>query len=569
MESTNVLKRRTGADNRSYAEAARSAKERSRDEAEAAKRGGVRRRGITSLLTLLPLLGVTVLGALVYQWQYSMTSVFREMKETGHERAVLPPGTSGWPVLGEAANLFLEAHDFFPQRTELYNSSIFRTFSPFGHAIVMSGADHARMFYSNKHMLQRPGGLPYHIRSYIFGDEAAIAMPATDEEHAHRKRAIVRLLAPATMDDFLTIQLDVIRRHMQAWTEKPTPFQLWPLIRRAIVETSVTMWWGVHPTESELTQLEDWMWLQIRHFFAVPIYVPYLTSASRADHAHKDLIEYLAHRISKIRSQAEASMVPRNGLEAVALYRTTEGQLLEPEVAAKEAVNMGRPFIVSAGMLCQLLSLLHDHPQVLQRARQDVLAHWPRAEARELDMESLAQMRYLEATVNETRRYAYFVPMLPAEVVRPFEYDGFYFPKGWQVWQAVTLTHRDPKVWVDPENFNPDNFLHWKQHQTPDKFGYLQHGAWRPRRRARAISARFADAAPRRAARCFCAGNGDVITHHRCPGERAVTNAMATFMAVLLREFEWDVDPNQDLGVRSNELFPIPKMWVRGFRRAA
>ena len=37
--------------------------------------------------------------------------------------------------------------------------------------------------------------------------------------------------------------------------------------------------------------------------------------------------------------------------------------------------------------------------------------------------------------------------------------DGYVLPKGAQSTLLITALHRDPKVWPNPDKFNPDNFL--------------------------------------------------------------------------------------------------------------
>jgi cytochrome P450 len=59
-------------------------------------------------------------------------------------------------------------------------------------------------------------------------------------------------------------------------------------------------------------------------------------------------------------------------------------------------------------------------------------------------------------------------------VVKPFEFEGYEVPKGWLVRICVRESHRDPKVFVEPERFNPDRFLEISGNRY-SPFGMLEH----------------------------------------------------------------------------------------------
>ena len=96
-----------------------------------------------------------------------------------------------------------------------------------------------------------------------------------------------------------------------------------------------------------------------------------------------------------------------------------------------------------------------------------------------------------ERFVQEVRRLTPFIPCMGGKVSEPFEWRGHRFRRGDWVLLDLYGTGRDPRLWRDPDRFDPDRF----RGRAPGAF----------------------DMVPQ--------GGGDHMSGHRCPGE-AVVNAV-------------------------------------------
>nr|GMD75960.1 cytochrome P450 CYP82D47-like [Ipomoea batatas] len=104
------------------------------------------------------------------------------------------------------------------------------------------------------------------------------------------------------------------------------------------------------------------------------------------------------------------------------------------------------------------LSLVLNNYDVLRRIQDEVdtkIGKHSRIE--ESDTNKLI---YLQAVVKETLRLYPAVPLSgPHEAIEDCTINGYYIQKGTRVIPNLAKIHRDPKVWVDHNEFRPERFL--------------------------------------------------------------------------------------------------------------
>jgi cytochrome P450 len=67
---------------------------------------------------------------------------------------------------------------------------------------------------------------------------------------------------------------------------------------------------------------------------------------------------------------------------------------------------------------------------------------------------------YIDAVVKEVLRWNPPFPIsAPNRVTQDDEYRGYFIPAGATVIQNIWAVFRDPRIYPDPETFNPDRFL--------------------------------------------------------------------------------------------------------------
>ncbi|PIA33005.1 hypothetical protein AQUCO_04200030v1 [Aquilegia coerulea] len=110
----------------------------------------------------------------------------------------------------------------------------------------------------------------------------------------------------------------------------------------------------------------------------------------------------------------------------------------------------------SSSTLEWAMSLLLNHPDILNKAKKEIDMHV--GKERLIEESDLPKLGYLNNIINETLRIYPPGPVLYHESSKDCSVGGFHVPSGTIVQMNVCAVHRDPKLWVEPMQFNPDRF---------------------------------------------------------------------------------------------------------------
>jgi cytochrome P450 len=124
----------------------------------------------------------------------------------------------------------------------------------------------------------------------------------------------------------------------------------------------------------------------------------------------------------------------------------------------------------TTALLAWVWVMLGQHPAVMTRLRDEIDGVLG-ADAPAMD--GLRRLTYLDQVIKETLRL-YPPAHLGSRIARQdLQFDGYPIPAGSRVIYSIFLTHRLPRLWYAPEQFNPDRFADgWH----PPKFTYLPFG---------------------------------------------------------------------------------------------
>ncbi|XP_035845042.1 cytochrome P450 81Q32 [Helianthus annuus] len=103
------------------------------------------------------------------------------------------------------------------------------------------------------------------------------------------------------------------------------------------------------------------------------------------------------------------------------------------------------------------LSLLLNHPQVLQNAQSEIDTKI--GKDRLVEESDIAELPYIRWIMNETFRLYPVTPLLlPHESSEDCTIEGYNVPRGTMLLVNQWAIQNDPKLWTDPERFYPERF---------------------------------------------------------------------------------------------------------------
>ena len=348
----------------------------------------------------------------------------------------------------------------------------------------------ARFVYDEDHV-RRSGALPEPVVSTLFGHGAVHTLDG--EAHRVRKAMFVQLLmGPGIGDlvDRVTAGWDAAAQRWAAERQVVLFDEASRVLTRAVCD-----WAAVPLTEEEVPALARDLTTLVDGFATG---APRHWRARRVRQRREAWLAGIVEDVRAGRRSAPAGSV----LEVVSTHRDSEGELLEPRVAAVEVLNVVRPTVAVCWFVAFAAHALHRWPDNRDRLRS-------------------GEEAFATAFAHEVRRYYPFAPFIGGRAPRQVEWDGETVPAGSMVLLDLFGQDHDPELFPEPYAFRPERFLDG----TGSAAAVRHIGPW--------------ELVPQ--------GAGDPRTGHRCPGED-VTVALLSALAVRLARLGYTL-PEQDLSI--------------------
>lgn len=104
------------------------------------------------------------------------------------------------------------------------------------------------------------------------------------------------------------------------------------------------------------------------------------------------------------------------------------------------------------------LCLLLNNRDVLKKARDELNTHVGRD--RRVEESDIKKLTYFQAIIKESLRlYPAGQLLAPRESLEDCVVGGYYILKGTRLMVNLSKVHRDPQVWPNPNEFQPERFL--------------------------------------------------------------------------------------------------------------
>jgi cytochrome P450 len=414
--------------------------------------------------------------------------------------------------VGEALDFLRDPFTFQLERTRKHGA-VWKT-RILGSTVVFFSGPKAFSFFLDPQNFTRENGSPPHMQELLHPD----AVPFLDgQRHRTRKRLLLCAFEKEALESYLPKLERLIGRYLARAAERPE-VELSRELTKLSFDIANVLFAAADPERHDAERAADFD-VMVRGMFAPPVKLPF-TAYGKALGARDRLRAYIKDAVAQKSGEGTALGVLKNA-------RGPDGEKLstaEIEIELLHFFTAAHAGIAAA--LAWLVVSLADHPEIRSKVQAEVDAA-PQLD----DHDGLRRLGYTNAVASEVRRRFPIAPSTFFGVARKdLEFDGMRIERGWKAAGAIWPTLNDKRVFDDPERFAPRRFEGGGGGALPDN--------------------------------AFVPQGGGAPDGHRCPGESFTTLVMPLFAALLLRDYDFELPP-QDLSPGPGGLGPLPKDGLR------
>ncbi|KAL9672720.1 hypothetical protein QQ045_028972 [Rhodiola kirilowii] len=394
------------------------------------------------ILLLLPLL-VFILLLICFQ------PAIIEM--SGSQRLQLPPGSMGWPYIGETLRLYTQnPNSFFTARLKRYGD-IFKTHILGCPCVMISSPEAARSVLVTRAHLFKPTYPP--SKEKLIGPQALFFHQGP--YHSNLKALVQSSFHPNRIRDSVPEIQRTVLTFLRTWGHCTNINTLQEMKRYAFEVAMISAFGSSTKQEVEVEGIKN-LYLQLeKGYNSMPLDIPG-TPFRRAMKARKLLDETLMTLIQKRRETGDNSSL----LGVLLAAADNNNNLSDTQIADNIIGVIFAAHDTTASILTWILKYLHDNKHLLDAVKkeQEDIRCKIHEENRELTWNDTRSMPFTSRVIKETLRSASILSFTFREAVEDIEFEGYFIPKGWKVLPLFRTIHHSPDFYPHPEKFDPSRF---------------------------------------------------------------------------------------------------------------
>ncbi|KAH9675980.1 Abscisic acid 8'-hydroxylase 1 [Citrus sinensis] len=328
----------------------------------------------------------------------------------------LPPGTLGWPYIGETFELYSQNPNvFFASKVKRYGS-IFKTHILGCPCVMISSPEAAKFVLVTRAHLFKPT-FPA-SKERMLGKQAIFFHQG--DYHIKLRKLVLRAFMPEANKNIIPDIECIAKDSLQSWQGRLiNTYQEMKIYTFNVALLSI---FG----KDEVLYREDLKrcyYILEKGYNSMPINLPGTLFHKSMKLDHNDLLG--------------SFMGDKEGL--------TDEQIADNIIGVIFAARD-----TTASVLTWIVKYLGENPGVLQAVTEE-------QEAIIKSKEKSGEEEVL-SWADETLRVASILSFTFREAVEDVEYEGYLIPKGWKVLPLFRNIHHSPEIFPDPEKFDPSRF---------------------------------------------------------------------------------------------------------------
>ncbi|XP_056161010.1 abscisic acid 8'-hydroxylase 4 [Syzygium oleosum] len=403
------------------------------------------------IISILPYLFL-LLSALILSYPLKLKRQKKQLKRI----AKLPPGSMGWPFIGETIQLYSQDPNIFFATKQKRYGEIFKTHILGCPCVMLASPEAARFVLVTHAHLFKP--------TYPKSKEKMIGPNALffhqGEYHTRIRKLVQSSLYPEAIRKKVANIEAVAVSALKSWAGDRKVINTFHEMKKFSFEVGVLSIFG-HLDEYYKQKLKENYCIVEKGYNSFPTKIPG-TAHHKALLARKRLGEILGEII---RERKEKRIVDKDMLGQFMSFELEDdedhGRLREDKVVADNVVGvLFAAQDTTASVLTWILKYLHDDPRLLEAVKAEQMAIFKMngGGKRPLTWAQTKNMPLTYKVVLESLRIASIISFTFREAVVDVEYKGYLIPKGWKVMPLFRNIHHNPEFFPDPHIFDPSRF---------------------------------------------------------------------------------------------------------------
>ncbi|CAM8983411.1 unnamed protein product [Rhodiola kirilowii] len=424
-------------------------------------------------------------------------------------RGKLPPGSMGWPYIGETLQLYSKHPNVFFASKQTRYGEIFKTHILGYPAVMLASPEAARFVLVTQAHLFKPT-YPKSKENFI----GPSALFFHQGEYHLRLRKLVQGSVTLNALRGMVGDLDAIfSSAFESW-DGGHVVNTFHELKKISFEVGIQAIFGGNLDAHYRKELKKNYVILDKGYNSFPTIIPG-TLYQKAKTARKRLSTIL-EEIIKLRK--EQGVAENDLLGSFLNYQGENGEVLSDNQISDNIIGvLFAAQDTTASVMTWTIKYLHVYPKLLEaiKAEQDAILKINNGEP--LRWNHTREMPLSSRFVLESLRMSSIISFTFREAVADVEYNGYIIPKGWKVMPLFRNIHHNPEFFSDPHKFDPSRF-----EVAPKPNTYLPFG------------------------------NGV----HACPGNELAKLEILVMIHHLVTKFRWEVVGSND-GIQYSP-FPVP-----------
>ncbi|XP_039046806.1 abscisic acid 8'-hydroxylase 1-like [Hibiscus syriacus] len=368
----------------------------------------------------------------------------RNLFKSNRRRPPLPPGTLGWPYIGETFHLYSKNPNiFFASKQQRYGS-IFKTHILGCPCVMISSPEAAKFVLLTKSHVFHPA-FPA-SKERMLGKQAIFF--SRGQYHAKLRKLVLRAFMPHAFKSYIP-NFESIAQHFLHSSEGILVTTFHEMKTYTFNVALLSIFGKDRVVYSE--DLKRWYYVLEKGYNSMPIDLPG-TLFNKSMKARKEI----ARIVEKIMSTRRKMKADWNDL--LESFMSDEEGLTDEQITDNIIGVIFAARDTTASVLTWIIKYLEENPGVLQAVTEEQEAIMRGKEEQKLSWEDTKKMPITSRVIQETLRVASILSFTFREAIEDVEYDGYLIPKGWKVLPLFRNIHHSPDIFPDPEKFDPSRF---------------------------------------------------------------------------------------------------------------